>query len=210
MKKTLKALLVIAAVMGMVIPVMANPENEPIVKAANVKGLLVDIGGGNAVNDHAGQSLANLGTQTSWGQGMAIAGSALGTSANEGYASSGAASVAANSNDAMGNSNAESGCIPSGGLDNTDLQERCAAVNAQTSDASVDSGSVYGFDDVVSQANDVAQEAMALFDNDQTSTKTVDITDLQGAGANATGDQSISDSILEENGWRQSVIKNIN
>ncbi len=218
MKRTLKILLIIATLIGIAIPAMANPENEPIGVAKNLDSILVNLGGNNAVNNNVVQSLANLGSQTNWAQGTASTGNAVANSANVGYADSGASSIAANNNDAMGNSNAVSGCAkpvcdPCAGIvtEQVDMLG-CGnnAVNTQDSSATSNSGEATGFDSEVDQSNDVTQTATAPIENTQTLTMPVVITDIQGATTTADGFQTINDSMIVEHNWTKSVTKNIN
>ncbi len=193
MKKILM-LLIVAAVIA--IPAMANPENEPIAVAKNVKSILVETDGANVANNNVAQTLTNLGNQNNWAQGIAAAGNAMANSANVGYANSGATSAAANSNDAMGDSKAKS--------------EDNYANNYQKSKADADGGDAYGFYDKVIQKNEVDQDADAKIKNDQDMNETVTIDEFQDAVAKIKGDQTIADSMFVEHNWTKDVTNNIN
>jgi len=191
----LKVLLILAAVIGMAIPAMANPKNEPISVASNTKDIFVQVDGANVANNGIAQVLNNYGDQTNFAQGIAVAGDATANSANVGYANSGATSAAANFLDAMGDSSAYS-------QDNE-------ANNDQFSKADADAGDAYGFKDDVKQENEVKQDAWALIKNDQDLNQFVQIDEYQDAHTFTKSDQEIKDSLFDENNWTSITNKTI-
>ena len=168
MKKVLTMLLVVAFVVGMM-PAMANPTaNSTSTGGSNVKDLTVNTEGSNTAASDIAQALDNSGDLSNRIVNVAVGGNADADSANIGLANSGAASVAANSNDSQGDSHA--------------LAKKNKATVTQNSAATAVGGDPYAYNEG-DQTNTVDQSATAVITNDQALDQTTNIEEYQQANA---------------------------
>ena len=209
MNKILTVLLIVATVIGMTAPAMANPQNEPIAVSKNIKDIFVEVEGAIPTNNNIGQTLTSSGALSNSIYGSAIGGDAYAGSANVGAANSGATSGVLASNDSMGDSDATA-------YDNlaTVNQNSNAYANGGNPAGVCNSGSGYydpwygyGGGCSIYQNNNVAQNDWANINNYQTLTQPVYINEYQYSSAYAPGDQDIVDSMFNEDGWNKTVYK---
>ena len=210
MKKILTMLLIVATVTGMAVPAIANPQNEPIAVATNIKGIFMEVDGAIPTNNNVVQGLANTGGLSNWAMGIAEGGNADATSANVGAANSGATSGVAASNDSMGDSEAYAS-------DNLATVEQYSNAYAYGGSPEGFGGRCSNFDTIISicsggldQSNDVSQDSEAYVYNDQDLDQYPTVTEYQESYADAPGTQVIEDSMFNEDGWVKVVDKDIN
>ena len=196
MKKILTAMLIVAIVTGMTAPAMANPQNEPIAVATNLKEIFMEVDGAIPTNNNVVQAVTNTGALSNWAMGTAEGGNADATSANVGAANSGATSGVAANADSMG--------------DSESYADFNTADVYQDSYADSYGGDPEGFSDYVNQYNSVYQDAYADVYNDQYLDQYPTVDEYQDAYADAPGTQEIIDSMFNEDNWTKVVTKDIN
>jgi hypothetical protein len=219
MKKILTLLLMVATVIGMTMPALANPQVEPIAVAQNVKDLFVQIDGAIPTTNNVGQGASNAGNQDNLLWGEAAGGNAESMSADVGVSNSGASSgvIGGRNGTTMGQNDVNSDTNIASVLQGSAADAYggspagvvCGAFGMRIGEVSASQNGYYP-QSGCTQVNDIYQNENTYIDNTQTLVQPVTINEWQASNAEAPAWQTIEDSMFDENDWYKEVTKEIN